>query len=193
MMKIAITGGIGSGKSFVCRKLSERGIYVYDCDNAAKRIINTSHEVQSNLKNVVGDNVFVDGVLNKTVLTKYLMKNEDNMLRINNIVHPAVAEDFIKSGALWMECALLFSSGFNKLVDKVICVTAPYDIRVSRIMKRDKISRQMAEEWIVKQMPQSEVLRLSNYEIANGGTDNLDLQIDMILKSLGNYGYALKL
>lgn len=184
MIKVAVTGGIGCGKSFICQMLEHRGIHVYDCDKAAKRIMSLSREVQSRLVDVVGKNVIVDGRVNKPVLAEYLLKNESNAQRINQIVHPAVAEDFVSSGYSWMECALLFSSGFNKLVDKVICVTAPLDVRIDRIMQRDGISREKAWEWIECQMPQDEVKALSDYEIVNDESEDLDMQISSILASL---------
>ncbi len=83
-----------------------------------------------------------------------------------------------------MECAILFSSGFNKLVDKVICVTAPLEVRIDRIMRRDGISRQKAMEWISLQMSQDEIVALSDYEIVNDGIMGLEAQIDSILASL---------
>ena len=169
MVKVAVTGGIGSGKSYVCKLLEMRGISIYDCDKAAKHIMASSEDIQSELKRVVGSDVFSDGKLNKAKLASFLLKTESNTLKINNIIHPAVAEDFIKSGYGWMECAILFSSGFNRLVDKVICVVAPIDVRIGRIMMRDGISRDKAIEWINKQMPQDEVMSLSDYVIENDG------------------------
>ena len=83
-----------------------------------------------------------------------------------------------------MECAILFSSGFNKLVDKVICVTAPLEVRIDRIMRRDGISRQKAMEWISLQMSQDEMVARSDYEIVNDGIMGLEAQIDSILASL---------
>ena len=118
------------------------------------------------------------------MLADYLLKSDDNAKRINNIVHPAVAEDFVGSGYEWMECAILFSSGFDRLVDKVVCVTAPVNVRIERIMNRDGISRQNALDWIAKQMPQDEIVALSDFEIKNDGHGNLESQIDNILASL---------
>ena len=184
MVKLAVTGGIGSGKSYVCKLLEMRGISIYDCDKAAKHIMASSEDIQSELKRVVGSDVFSDGKLNKAKLASFLLKTESNTLKINNIIHPAVAEDFIKSGYGWMECAILFSSGFNRLVDKVICVVAPIDVRIGRIMMRDGISRDKAIEWINKQMPQDEVMSLSDYVIENDGKKDLDRQINEILVSL---------
>lgn len=183
-MKIAVTGGIGSGKSFVCHKLEERGIRIYNCDDAAKRLIATSAKIKRELTSLVGDNVYAEDRLNKVVLTAFLLKSNENKRKVNGIIHPAVAEDFIASGVKWMECAILFTSGFNRLVDKTICVTAPLDVRIRRIMQRDGITEAKAKEWIDIQMPQSEVLRLCDYEISNDGTADLDAQIDNILNLL---------
>lgn len=185
MVKVAVTGGIGCGKSYVCKLLGERDIRVYDCDRAAKRIMASSLKIQDELRKLVGDSVYSDGVLNKAVLAAFLLKSEDNTTAVNKIVHPAVADDFVKSGDKWMECAILFSSGFDKLVDKVICVTAPLEVRVERIIQRDGITREKALEWIDKQQPQEQVVSLSDYEIINDGEADLEEQIDSVLTSLG--------
>lgn len=187
MVKVAVTGGIGSGKSYVCRLIERRGIHVYDCDSAAKRIMASSDEIKAALCRVVGDDVLSEGRIDKAVLASYLLKSEKNAQQINRIVHPAVAEDFISSGYSWMECAILFSSGFDKLVDKVVCVTAPLEVRVDRIVRRDNISRDNALEWIGRQMPQEEVKTLSDYEIVNDGVLDVDIQIDKILASISGF------
>lgn len=187
MVKVAVTGGIGSGKSYVCRLIGRRGIHVYDCDSAAKRIMASSDEIKVALCRVVGDDVLSEGRIDKAVLASYLLKSEKNAQQINRIVHPAVAEDFISSGYSWMECAILFSSGFDKLVDKVVCVTAPLEVRVDRIIRRDNISRDNALEWIGRQMPQEEVKTLSDYEIVNDGVMDVDIQIDKILASISGF------
>ena len=185
MVKVAVTGGIGCGKSYVCKLLGERDIRVYDCDRAAKRIMASSLKIQDGLRKLVGDSVYSDGVLNKAVLAAFLLKNEENTTAVNKIVHPAVADDFVKSGDKWMECAILFSSGFDKLVDKVICVTAPLEVRVERIIQRDGITREKALEWMDKQQPQEQMVSLSDYEIINDGEADLEEQIDSVLTSLG--------
>lgn len=187
MVKVAVTGGIGSGKSYVCRLIERRGIHVYDCDSAAKRIMASSDEIKAALCRVVGDDVLSEGRIDKAVLASYLLKSEKNAQQINRIVHPAVAEDFISSGYSWMECAILFSSGFDKLVDKVVCVTAPLEVRVDRIIRRDNISRDNALEWIGRQMPQEKVKTLSDYEIVNDGVLDVDIQIDKILASISGF------
>ena len=185
MDKIAITGGIGSGKSFICQKLEARGINVYDCDKAAKRIIASSDEVRTSLSKAVGDNVFMDnGKLNKALLSEFLLRNENNAQVVNSIVHPAVAHDFLSSGYNWMECAILFSSGFDKLVNKIICVTAPTNIRIKRIIERDGLTPSQAQMWINRQISQSEIISKSDFVILNDGIHDVDIQIDKILNIL---------
>ena len=184
MTRIAITGGIGSGKSFVCRLLERRGIKIYDCDSAAKRIMITSPEVIKALTALIGSSAYVDGKINKPVLAEYLLASADNANRINSIVHPAVAADFMSSDYNWMECAILFTSGFDSYADRVICVTAPRNLRIDRIMRRDSITKQKAEEWIDCQMSQDDVVRRSDFEIVNDGIQALEPQIDRILRLL---------
>lgn len=183
---IAITGGIGSGKSFVCKLLQQRGISVYDCDAAAKRLMATSVELQNELSQLVGSEVFADGKLNKPIMAKFLLASDENRLAINNIVHPAVASDYMQSGIEWIESAILFDSGFDQRLPltAIVCVTAPLTVRINRIMQRDNISKEQAEEWIAQQMPQDEVARLSNYIIVNDGESDLDQQIESILSDI---------
>lgn len=185
-MKIAITGGIGSGKSYVCRQLAERGIRVYDCDAAAKRLMRTSPELQKQLKLLVGEDVYEDGQLVKPVMARFLLASEENQKAVNGIVHPAVADDFCASGYEWMECAILFESGFDHLVDRVICVTAPEEVRIQRVMDRDGLSRERALEWLAKQLPQEVVLGRSNYRIINDGQADISQQIDTIIQQINN-------
>lgn len=183
-LKVAITGGIGSGKSYVCQLLREQGIEVYDCDDAAKRLMATDDNVKRKLTEVVGEDTYVDGVLNKAAVAKFLLTSEQNKKLINSIVHPAVASDFIASGMTWLESAILFDCGFQKYVDRVVCVTAPLETRIRRVMRRDGIDRKRTKEWIAKQMPQEEVRQLADFEIINDGRHSLKKQIKVILKAL---------
>ena len=178
MRRIAITGGIGSGKSYVCRMLAEHGIEIYDCDAAAKRLMRTSSELRARLTGLVGSNLYDGERLNKPVMAQFLLSSDENQRAVNAIVHPAVGEDFFRSGMKWMECAILFESGFDKLVDYKICVVAPLEIRLQRIMQRDGLTRQKAMEWISKQMPQEEVSSKCDFVIVNDGVADLQQQIE---------------
>ena len=156
-MRVAITGGIGSGKSYVCKRLEAFGIRVYDCDAAAKRLMRTSSALQRDLCRLVGDDVYVDGMLQKQVLAKFLLASEDNKQAVNQIIHPAVARDFECSGYEWLESA----------------------------MNRDGISREKTMEWISRQLPQKEVLKRADFEIVNDGMEDIDEQILIVLNIMG--------
>lgn len=185
-MIIAITGGIGSGKSYVCRQLEERGIRVYDCDFAAKRLMRESKDLQVRLSAVVGEEVFPDGKLDKALLSIFIVANEANAQKVNAVVHPAVADDFMSSGMEWFESAILFESNFVSRVhiDYIICVVAPLEERISRIMRRDGISREKALDWINRQMSQEEKAERADFCIVNDGKNDLDAQIERLLKDL---------
>ena len=186
-MKIAITGGIGSGKSYVCRILEKQGIKVYDCDAEAKRLMRYDADLQESLKQLVGEEVYsAEGILQKPVLAQFLLASEANKQAVNDVVHPAVARDFMKSGLVWCESAILFESRFDERVtfDKVVCVTAPVETRVERVMKRDGISREKALAWIEAQMPERDIVARSNWQIVNDGKADVKAQVEDLLNKL---------
>lgn len=185
-MKIGIAGGIGSGKSYVCQRIRQQGFEVYDCDSAAKRLIRTSPEIRQQLTALIGPEVYTDvegePVLNKAVVAKFLLTSESNAQAIDRIVHPAVFKDFVESGLQWMESALMFESGIYKLVDKVVAVVAPKEIRIRRVMERDHISREKVLEWMNRQMDQEEIIQKSDYVIFNDGEKDIDQQLKNIIR-----------
>lgn len=183
---IAITGGIGSGKSFVCDILRRRGFGVYDCDAAAKRLMATDKDLQRELSQLVGNGVYSNGVLQKSVLAQFILESEDNKQAVNHIVHPAVAADYLSSGCQWLESAILFDANFDQRVtfDIIIGVVAPDEVRTERIMTRDGISREQALQWIGCQMPQEIVARLCDYIISNGTGDDVEAQVEDICMKL---------
>lgn len=185
-MIVAITGGIGSGKSYVCRLLEQRGVQVYDCDAAAKRLMRTSVELQRKISELVGEDVFPDGQLQKSLLAQFLLRSGQNAQALDSLVHPAVAADFLSSGLQWVETAILFESRFDRRVqpDHVVCVTAPVEVRLSRVMSRDHITREKAQEWMRRQLPQHEVRARSDFEIVNDGVLPLEAQVDAVLKAI---------
>ena len=188
-MRIAITGGIGSGKSYVCKRLESYGISVYDCDAAAKRLMRTSSSLKRALCQLVGEDIYINNVLQKQVLAKFLLASEANKQAVNDVVHPAVALDFEESDFNWLESAILFDSGFDQRVhfDCIVCVTAPLEVRIQRVMHRDGITREKTLEWISRQMSQSEMVKRSNFEIVNDNTHSLDSQIQLLLKSIRDF------
>lgn len=190
-MKIGIAGGIGSGKSYVAARLAARGITVYDCDAAAKRLMRTSPELRQQLTALIGPDCYKTyesqpPFLNKAAVSRFLLASEDNQRAVNAIVHPAVFADFLQSGLDWLESAIMYESGADRYVDRVVVVTAPEEVRIGRIMRRDAITRSQALEWIARQWPQDKVRQLADYEIVNDGQQDIDKQLNIILEQLCN-------
>ena len=176
-MKVGIAGGIGSGKSYVARRLAQRGIIVYDCDAAAKRLMR-SEAIQQQLQALIGCKP------DKQALTQFLLASQENASAINAIVHPAVFADFEESGYEWLESGIMYESGANRYVDRVVVVTAPEEVRIERIMRRDGIDREKALQWIARQWPQERVRQLADFEIVNDGEQDIDEQLNIILEQL---------
>lgn len=186
---VALTGGIGAGKSYVARHISaSHGIDIYDCDQAAKRLMRESVALQEALSRLIGEDICRDGKLQKHVLAKFLLSSESNKQAVNDIVHPAVALDFESSEYTWLESAILFESRFSErtTIDVVVCVTAPDELRAQRVSLRDNISLGQAQQWIDRQMAQAEIATRSDYVIVNDGICDLDKQIKDILHHIYN-------
>ena len=185
---VALTGGIGSGKSFVADCLSQRGIKVYDCDAAAKRLMRESASLRRQLTALVGEGLYENNVLQKRLLAEFILKSEQNKQAVNNVVHPAVAADFLASGLEWFESAILFESSFYKRVelDFVVCVTAPENVRIERICRRDNITQEQAKHWIDAQWPQDDMEAASDFTIVNDGVSDVPSQLETIINKIEN-------
>ena len=182
-MRIGIAGGIGSGKSYVCALIRQRGFEVYDCDSAAKRLIRTDPDIRQQLTALIGPDTYsAEGQLNKAVVARFLLLSEDNTDAINSIVHPAVFRDFEASGLEWLESAIMYESGISRLMDRVIVVTAPLEVRIRRVMQRDHISRSQVLAWMSKQLPQEQVVTLADYELVNDGQADIEQQLNNIIE-----------
>ena len=158
-IKIGITGGIGSGKSVVSRLLGIMGIPVYISDIEAKRITQTDPVIRRGLCDLVGQDVFQGGELNRSLLASYMFGHQDHVRKVNEIIHPQVKEDFrqwaarLKSELLvGMESAILVEAGFKDEVDFLVMVYAPLEVRVERAVKRDCSSRELVMKRIEAQM-----------------------------------------
>lgn len=182
---VAITGGIGSGKSHVCRFLAQSGAPIFYADDAAKHIMRTHNEVQQELRALLGNQVYdADGKLVKSVVAAYLCQGESHSQRVNAIVHPRVEEawrEFVEQHRdapyIYMECALLFEVGWQRLVDQSLLVTCPESTRIARIMERDHINEATARKWIALQMPESEKQQLADLELLNDGEADVEAQL----------------
>lgn len=187
MKIIAITGGIGSGKSVVCKTLKASGFAVYDSDERAKYITATSSEVKYKLQSLLGRSIYLNGSLNKKMLADFLFASAENTKIINSIIHPAVKDDFKEwclqqdSEFVFMESAILFESGFDKLADEIWCVTASEEVRVDRVMARNGMRAEEVRSRIKSQMSDREREKLSDYIIDNNGERSVLKQLEKIL------------
>jgi len=175
MVVLGITGGIGSGKSYVSSLLRVNlNVPVYDCDTEAKRLMNEDKGIQQQLMKLVGAHVYTDGKLQKKVLADYLFADQQHAQSVNAIVHPAVRADFGKwikrqnTDVVAIESAILYESGFDTLVDKVLFVNAPMELRIQRVMQRDGSSRQQVEARIGMQRSE-EQRKKADFVIENEG------------------------
>ena len=197
-----ITGSIGSGKSLVCALLEERGIPVFYTDDEAKAEMRDNADIHRELIALLGpEAISPDGRPVKAVLADYICRGPEYADNINKIVHPRVRERmrrWIKresegaSPLLAVESALLFESGFNTDCTATLAVVAPLEVRVSRIMRRDHITRDKALEWIGLQMPQEQKAALADHTIVNDGITPLTPQIDQLLRQLGAHSHGVK-
>lgn len=186
---IGVTGGIGSGKSHVCQILESGGVPVFYADPTAKRIIRTHPDVQDDLRRLVGSEVYNErGELVKSVLAAYLCRGRSFSSRVDAIVHPRVAEawqTFVAAHRtlptpppfVFMECALLFESGFDRLVEQTLLVQCPEEERIRRVMRRDGIDRETVCKWMSLQMPEAEKERRADFFVLNDGQTDVARQL----------------
>lgn len=191
MVRIGLTGGIGCGKSYVARLLEKRGIPVYDSDSEAKRLSDSSVDIRNRLIALTGvGNLYADGMLNRKLLAEYLFESKENARAVENIIHPVVKADFINWAANQtasisaIESAILFESGFTDVVDYIVVVDAPMELRIDRCVNRDSTTKERVLERIAAQMSQEEKSALADFVIFNDNVSDLEQQIDNMLKLL---------
>ena len=185
MLRIGITGGIGSGKSTVAQLFSVLGIPVYDADSAAKRLMSEDALLKKQIIENFGEASYAEGKLDRKYVAAQIFNNEQKTTLLNSIVHPATISDAEK----WMqqqtapyvikEAALIFESGSEKMLDKVIGVSCPLELRIERTMHRNNFTREQVLQRISLQMDEEEKLRLCDYVIVN---DEREMLIPQVLK-----------
>lgn len=136
-MIIGLTGGIGSGKSFLAQELAKRGFAIYDCDREAKRIIAENKDVQAAIIDLLGAEAFIEGNYNTAYVAKRVFEDPKLLEGLNKIVHPEVAKDILIKKPDFVESAILFESGLDQICNKIVVVTAPEEVRIARTIARD--------------------------------------------------------
>ena len=181
MIKIGLTGGIGSGKSLVAQFLSENDIIMISADQIAKQLVNTDTNIKKQLITEFGTDIYDEhGKLNSAKVAQIIFSNEQARQKINSIVHPhvlnqqqAILEDLEQHGAVdiaGVEAALIFEAGSENQFDYIIVVHAPYEKVAARLKKRDHLSEQQIQQRIESQLPVQEKIKRADYVIHNDGT-----------------------
>lgn len=194
-IKVGITGGIGSGKSTVCKIFELLNIPVFDADTVAKQILNSNFKIKTGLIHIFGEGIYLDDeTIDRKKLAKIIFNDDIQLEKMNRLVHPAVREEFntwVKkqnSEYIIHEAAILFESDFYKMMDYTILITAPKKQKIERVIKRDGIPKDLVLERMSRQWTDEEKRKLTRFEIKN---DNKRLIIPMIIeidKNLKKYG-----
>ena len=186
--KIGITGGIGSGKSTVCRLLADMGVPVYDSDARAKALMNDSEALRTALIEAFGEECYNAEGLNRPYLASRVFGDAEALAQLNAIVHPAVREDFRawadvqSSRYVVLESAILFESGFENEVDTTLAVLAPLEERVRRTAERDGVDRESVLKRIAHQISDEELHRRANRTLVNLRMDYLESDVEQLHK-----------
>ncbi|MBQ3259805.1 MAG: dephospho-CoA kinase [Alistipes sp.] len=191
MIRVGVTGGIGSGKSTACEIFAEMGVAVYDCDREAKRLMTESAAVRDQIIETFGNEAYAEGELNRAYLAEKVFGSEEQLARLNAIVHPAVREDFRawcaqhgQEAYVLMESAILFDAGFESEVDVTLAVVAPRELRTMRVCNRNGLTPEQVEERMAHQMSDDELHARANYTMVNISLDYLRSDVEAMDKIL---------
>ena len=176
-LKLGVTGGIGAGKTSVCRVFSVLGIPVFSADTEAREVMDIDTVIILRINTIVGKDLYINGSLDRAELAKLIFNNNRLLEKINSLVHPVVFSRFRewekKQSAPYviMEAAILFESGASKVVDRIVTVVAPMEERVGRVIHRSNLTREQVMERMRNQMSDSERISQSDYTIHNSEND----------------------
>ena len=194
MIKVGLTGGIGSGKSTVSKILISKGFSVYNSDNRAKWLMNNDDNLKSNIISIFGDKAYLKGSLNRKYLSAKVFNDSLKLKALNNLVHPLVAIDFKNwllhqksKDFVFKEAAILVESGAYKEMDKIIVVSCPENIRLERVLKRDGNSPELVKKRMQNQISETEKINHADFVIKNNGSESdLVLEVEFVISELKN-------
>lgn len=193
MIKLGVTGGIGSGKSVVCDVLRLHDIPVYDADLEAKNLNDTSPVIRKKLTESFGQDLYRNNKLDREKLAHLIFNNEENLRTANSIIHPELAKHFMEWAeqrkhhpVIALDAAVLFEAGFQSVLDKTIIVLAPLEVRIERAVKRGNLTKEQITARANSQMSDKEKAELADFIIQNDGQHSLLEQVDKILQVVSN-------
>jgi dephospho-CoA kinase len=191
MLKVGLTGGIGTGKSVIANIFRLLNVPVFNSDIEAARLMHSSDAIKRKLIELFGDDVYDDFGLNRTYLREKIFTDDQARIKVNEMIHPEVrkvfkkfCEQHKKQLYVLQEAAILFESGGADLLDYVMVVTAPESIRIKRVMERDGISEETLRTIMSKQMPENEKMAKADFIIYNNEKQLLMNQVYMIHEKL---------
>ena len=192
MVKVGLTGGIGSGKTTVSNFLLEYGIPVYNSDSQGKKLMNTNLELINDIVNIFGESVYNNGVLNTNLLSSIVFSDPEKIKQLNNLVHPKVAEDFNQwvgknnnQPILIKEAAILIESGAYLNMDKIILIISKKSNRINRVSKRDNSDFESIEKRINFQLTDDEKIQYADYIIENNSSlDDLKHEVLRVINEI---------
>lgn len=176
-LTLGVTGGIGAGKTSVCRVFNVLGIPVFSADTEAREVMDIDTGIILRINTIVGKNLYLNGSLDRSELARLIFNNNKLLEKVNSLVHPVVFSRFREwekkqsSPYVIMEAAILFESGASKVVDRVVTVVAPMEERVGRVIHRSNLTRDQVIERMRNQMSDSERISQSDYTINNSEND----------------------
>lgn len=191
MIKIGITGGIGSGKSVVSELLKLYDIPIYNADVEAKRLNDESPLIRQKLTQTFGESLYASGKLDKQKFAQIIFNDPEKLRLANSIIHPELQKDFLRwveihsdSDIVAMEAALIFEANFQRMFDNVIMVYAPISLRIVRASQRDLTTPEKIEERLRHQFPDEEKVKLSDFVIFNDEKHSLIMQVSDLLNRI---------
>jgi dephospho-CoA kinase len=183
MLRVGLTGGIGSGKTTIAKIFASLGVPVFDSDKAAKELMQKDAAIKKNIIKIFGAESYKNNELNRAYISSIAFSNPEKLQQLNSVVHPAT----IQQAKVWFaaqkgayaikEAALIFESGSDPYLDYVIGVTAPENIRIKRTVERDNTTEEKVKERMKRQMDEAKKMSLCNFVINNSGKESVLSQV----------------
>lgn len=200
IFSLGVTGGIGSGKSTVCRIFKVLGVPVFSADDEAREIMDNRKILRHELEDITGADLYASGKLDREKMASIIFNDDKILKKVNRLVHPLVLDSYDQwcrrqsSDYVIFEAAILFESGAEEHVDRILAVTAPLEERIQRVMERNRMSREQVMERVTNQIRDEEMIIRSDYRVDNSDDSMiiqkvLDIHVDILLQlKTGLYG-----